>query len=213
MIIKTEPEKLTEQDYFDILNELRDKWKLTSFEVDAVYLKYCLGKETGEVADILYNEYFPRKITKQTNKVKNVDKHFLKDNVVGFIQDMFDAIQKRYDQKNEVAILTLEERMKILSGIARGEIKEPGNPKYNSLYRKESDNKTRIQAINVLNDFDLKSKDLNSNLEFTIQIVGEPLADNSGNRFKSGRINFAQGEKEAKVNPENLSLDGIEDVM
>lgn len=171
-------EKLNTDDIFKIMNKLQSKYRLTDVEVDMVYLKHVKEMGTTDIMREIYKEYWPdKKMPDPRNMRTYFGNHMSKASVKMYIQDLYQTIKDEYKKRN--SILSLGERMEFLSKVVTGEIKEPGNPKYNCIYQKEADIKTKLQAINILNDFDLKCKEMNTGSEVIIEIVGEPIDMNA----------------------------------
>lgn len=195
--------KLSTEEMEKIFNDLQDKYRLSDMEVDMVYLKYVKKMDVTSLMRMVYAEYYPEKdIDKITAYTLNnvYYQHMKKDNVKMYIQDVIEEAKRQYKGKN--AILSIADRMVYLSKIIEGEIKEPAQSRYGSIYQREADIKTKIQAINILNDFDLKSKELQTGSDFIINIVGEPIemnkykkVNNAGYSVQSdGKIKSSENE-------------------
>lgn len=195
--------KLSTEEMEKIFNDLQDKYRLSDMEVDMVYLKYVKKMDVTSLMRMVYAEYYPEKDINKVNAytLNNVYcQHMKKNNVKMYIQDVIEEAKRQYKGKN--AILSIADRMVYLSKIIEGEIKEPAQSRYGSIYQREADIKTKIQAINILNDFDLKSKELQTGSDFIINIVGEPIemnkykkVNNAGYSVQSdGKIKSSENE-------------------
>lgn len=170
--------KLTDEDFQNILVKLQDKYNVSDFEVDIVYLKYGKRLKVDEIMKMVYAEYYPNKKNLNRATLANVYcQHIKKPNVKMYIQDVLEEVKKEFNRKN--TILSIGQRMEFLSKVISGEIKEPAQSKYGTIYQREADIKTKIQAVNILNDYDLKSKEMQTGSEIIIEVIGEPVDINA----------------------------------
>lgn len=168
--------KLTDDEFQDILRKLQEKYRVSDMDVDIVYLKYGKRLERLELMRVVWPEYHKSTVT--TNTLINTYKqHMAKDNVKMYIQDVIQTVKDELKSRN--TILSIGERMEFLSKVISGEVKEPSKSPYGGVYQKEADIKTKIQAVNILNDYDLKSKEMQTGSEIIIEIVGEPIDMNA----------------------------------
>lgn len=218
---KTNQKKLTKKEIFEIMNVIRDKYNLSDIYTDILYLRVVKNMEVKEITKQIYQEYYPNKQlpsnhTQETYTMKKLATKDMKE----ASKELLTMIKDAVNEKNKIKVMTIDERMLLLSEIARGNVCEPAKSPYGGVFQKPADIKTRIQAMNILNDFDLKAKELNTSSEFIINITGDSITnmiedmDAFKNNLKDlSKYRNVKHESDKKVDPETINNDSIKDVM
>lgn len=209
--------ELQEDTVQHIYDKYRDKHNVPDFIVDYLYLRKYKMIPISDIVEMIKQEY-PQYGSKTEKQVKRtIEVQLKKPNVKAYFKDVMKEYKEEYDYLN--GTLSVDERKIFLSKVIQGEIKEPPSSYHGCIFQKEADLKTKIQAINILNDYDIKLKQITMDNEFIINIVGEEV---DMNRFKcqSKVENLTHNHKEVmgtqsdnKIKSNNLDQNNIEDVL
>lgn len=213
MFVKKDAQ-LDEEDYFRILSNFQNEFEVSDIDVDLVYLIIIKGLTRKEAAKEIYREYKPevdlRTITEERAKGL-ADKHLKRPHVKQYIKAVQKKVQEEIIESN--MILSQLQRRAILSQIADGVMTEEAKSKYSGIYQKKADLRTRIEAIKVLNEYDLKLKEQLDQNEIVINVVSSinNMDDFKTNINKKAHPNLDY-ESNNKIKSDNQYAD-IEDVM